>query len=107
MGNGRQSWHPYGELDVARSSSDSERYLSRLFRAIQGNLTTYAEVALMSRRQDKYPLDTKVQQIVVRSLHALFPSHPECDLQDWLELPFEARPRLLTGKSLRVLHTPV
>ena len=34
-------------------------------------LTTYAEVALMSRRQDKYPLDTKVQHIVVRSLHAL------------------------------------
>jgi hypothetical protein len=29
----------------------------------------------MSRRQDEYPLDAKVQQIVVRSPHVLFLPH--------------------------------
>lgn len=39
----------------------------------------YTGLALISSRQDKYPLDAKVQQIVVRDLHALFLSRTECD----------------------------
>jgi hypothetical protein len=31
----------------------------------------------MSRQQDKYPLDAKVQQVIVRPLHALSLSRAE------------------------------